>query len=150
LEKVIVCKGDDGITEIILEAHTLLTMIEADSLAKSLTKVDLLDYMFEITVANSHVVLESSWLGSERCFKEDESHKRRNNAKQRLKKNPLAKQKNDAKIAIQQEWEKIPASRKKYGWKEEFNRNMKAKYPVITGQRTITEWLDDWEKLLIS
>ena len=69
------------------------------------------------------------------------------NAKLRLKNNPEAKAIEDAKQAIQIEWYKIPQSKKKFGLKADFSRNMQKKYSFIKDDRTIRDWVTDWEKL---
>jgi len=71
----------------------------------------------------------------------------RNSALLRVKNNPLAKAKNDAKIAIEIEWSSIPVSKKTYGWIAQFKRDMNDKFPILDDENTIREWVREWEKL---
>jgi len=70
--------------------------------------------------------------------------------KTRLEKNPTAKTKNNAKLAIKIDWEKIPKSKKTYGWKVQFANRMQAKFPHIEDVETIKKWVRSWEQTLPS
>ncbi len=144
------CNTDAELTDLVFNIYSINALADIDERAGSMSKHELLDEIFEFFDMEALAQFSDGWNKSSEMIKQDISAERARHALMRLEKDPISKAKQSAKMAIKGEWEKIPKGKKTYGWKSEFARNMGAKHPIIKDVSGIRNWVDEWEKLLVS
>lgn len=132
-------------------ADAILSLLESQRIEKPNR-----DLAWEhIATAHNYIgQMEGIWAGNhlniDDEIKKAISESKRNAALKRKEINPTAKEKNTAKEKIKAEWLAIHKSKKKYGFKAKFARDMQVMYPIIEDEKTITGWVTEWEKLSTS
>lgn len=144
------CNSDAELTDLVFNIYSINALADIDERAGSMSQQELLDEIFEFFDMEALAQFSDGWNKADEVVREDISRERSRSALMRMERDPISRAKQVAKMAIKGEWEKIPDTKKTYGWKSEFARKMGEDHPIIKDVAGIRKWVDGWEKLLVS